>query len=638
MLRNELLNNGYHFDLIEPKKRIINILWTFFIILFLVPVIWIYLLLIGGDIDNIIIPYVDFDISVINVMIIMIPVLYLISKEIITSIFRSGQSKNIENKLYSNSEMPMITYREAFKGWQIILIYLIPLIFMYPLLFIISIMSGGNVNLLILIFIMSFLMSFDLTLVIYVFFLNIRYKFDYIAVNNNIYSLTLYSTKHLERKQHVNPIKIIKKKTINIIDNLPEMRKILIPVICAGLLLVLGYNIFLNNKEMFIELNPNDFDTYLKYCDAMQPAVKDNNSFAEYTGCEILAGRNIIYCNDDGSVIYYDGKKDSVIRLDIYDNAQRLCIYEECRNNPEEYCGHMPNFVTNGCYADGVLYGFREYVSTNKKGLKIDKNYIIRYDIDTNIMDKFIELKTEEDGAYINKNFGLIYSEDALNKEYISKLQCFNNGYFYGSYPTETVFVLPTKPPVSGMIYRCNEDMRNFSVLMDLGYVTAIDIHTGHTIGYYSISARQVDVYGEYIYYVLDNASRLCRYNMKMKTTDEFISGIEEFYIDSDYLYYAVYDYVTYGGNLYHAKIIYRVKIDGNYTDYENKVTYVDFANPTLVYKPEHEYFLIDWNVKDNYVYTVLYVYSDDYDDFNALERTLTRTKINANSEPYVFW
>jgi len=194
---------------------------------------------------------------------------------------------------------------------------------------------------------------------------------------------------------------------------------------------------------------------------------------------------------------------------------------------------------------------------------------------------------------------------------------------------------------VSGAIYRCNSEMKNFSAVIDLGYNICVDKNTGLTTGYTSNSARQVGVYNNYIYYILDNTSQICRYNMKLKKTDEFIGGVSEFYIDGEYLYYTQNNYVTYGdenNHLYSVKSIYRVKIDGDYTDIENKVTYVDFSHPVLVYQPKHEYFLLDWGVKDDYIYTVLSVYSDDYDDFNDLRQTLTRTKINSNAEPYIFW
>ena len=652
MLRSRLLNNGYHFEMKEPKKAVINFIWAVFTVLFVIPAGMIYMMMLNGDIEDIMIislPYIDFDIAIINIMFIAIPFIYFLLREFLTALFRSDAGDYTGNKISpnaTNKEMPIISHREAFRPWQIIVIYLTPLLFIYPLLFIVNIISGGNINLLILTLIMSFLMAFDLALVIYVLFLKIRYTSEYIAVNNHIYSLTLYSEKYIERKVYNNPVKTIKKKLSELTDRLPYLsaKKICVLLIAIGVLAGSVYY-FMSRREIMsdidLNLNPDDFNTYIEYCDAMSPAIKDINSFAEYEDCEILAGRNIIYCNYNGSVIYYDGKKNSVMRLDSYDNAERLCIYEECRNNPGEYCGHMPNFVADGCYSDGVLYGVRQYLSTDKKGAKNLKNYIIRYDIDANTMDKLIEFKPVAEDSFANKNFGILYSEDMLNKEYILRLSCFDENYFYGSNPDEVVFVLPTKPPVSGAIYRCNSEMKNFSAVIDLGYNICVDKNTGLTTGYTSNSARQVGVYNNYIYYILDNTSQICRYNMKLKKTDEFIGGVSEFYIDGEYLYYTQNNYVTYGdenNHLYSVKSIYRVKIDGDYTDIENKVTYVDFSHPVLVYQPKHEYFLLDWGVKDDYIYTVLSVYSDDYDDFNDLRQTLTRTKINSNAEPYIFW
>ena len=679
MLRYNLLENGYHFEVIEPKKRIINFLWAVFSLFFIVPVILIYLVIFTGgieDILNISLLYIDLNNSIINIMFIMIPVIYFIAKEILTALFRSDPGQNTEAKLYSNTEIPITVFREAFKTRQIIIIYLVPQIIMYPLLFILGILSDGNINLLILIFIMSFFMAFDLTLVIYVLLLKIRYNTDYIALNNHIYSMTLYSRTNIERKVYSDIIKDkIHKVTKSIRYSMPSAKKIVIPLIALGVLAV-SLNYFISNKEIFIDVNPDDFDTYLEYCDAMNPAIKKYggdiySDSGDYTGCEILVGGNIIYCNDDGSVIYYDGKKNSVMRLDINDEAERLCVYEDCRNNIDGKCGHMPNFAAGGCYSDGVLYSVRQYWSTYKETMKILKSYIVRYNINSNKMDKLIEFEMGDDDVYVrnmmidggciyawvsagydeylqkeaesstemmdlsvvkidleSENACIIYSEDARNKEQILKLSCFYGGYIYGSNPTETVFVLPTMMPVSGTIYKCDSDMKNFSVIIDLGYITLRDPITKFITGYNSVSARQIDVYHEYIYYILDTGYELCRYNTKMKKTDEFITGVQDFYIDGSFLYYTK-AYEEEASYIYPANI-YRVKLDGDYTDIENKVTYIDFANSTKAYKiePEYHYFR-EWGVKDNYVYTVL------YSDGN---KTLSRTKINSNSEPYIFW
>ncbi|MCL1859431.1 MAG: DUF5050 domain-containing protein [Oscillospiraceae bacterium] len=677
MLRNDLLDENYHFEIVEPKKIIINLIWFVFAALFIVPALLLYFAIFTEAIEslNLPLPYIEFNIMILNFIFIAAPVIYFLLKEILTYILGSDKSGATEMKLYTNVEMPINAYRDAFKTWQIIIIYLIPMIFMYPLICIVSIISGGNINLLILAVVMSFFMSFDLTLVIYVLFLKIRYNAEYIAMNKHVYSLSLYSKESIKRKVYSDIIKekLHKfKKSIKIPKHFTKI--ICAVIIIAGLLFVLLNN-FILNKEIFYNPDPEDFENYLEYCDAMNPAIKkyggdtysnyDNDNFIpDYTGCEILAGRNIIYCNDDDSVIYYDKIKDSVIRLTDGGKTERLCIYEYCRNNPDEYCGHMPNFVADGCYSDGVLYGVRQYWSTYKNTMKILKSYIIRYDIVSNELDKLIEFEMGDDDVFIRNmmvygenlyawvsagydeylqkeaesasdmmdlsvvkidlrggNGRIIYSEESRNKEQILNLTRFYEGYFYGSIPAETIVVTPTMVPVGGVIYKCDADMKSFNAVLDLGYITRIDAVTGLTVEYVSINALELDIYNEYIYYIDNMGNGLCRYNTKMQKKEEGLcNNLSEFYIDGDMMYYTVF-----GG-----REIYRVKLDGEYTDYENQVTYVDFANPTVVYRLEPGDFFGEWSVKDDCVYAVLYVKNNI--------KTLARIKINSNAGPYIFW
>ena len=676
MLRYHLLENSYFFELKEPKKSVINLLWGFFAILFILPSIWIYLIMYNGDFERLLpLPYINFNMTIVNVIFIGSPFIYFIAKEVLTTLFCADKNSNMEMKLSPNTEIPISVYREAFKTWQIIIIYLAPLVFMYPFIFIMSIMSGGNINLLILLLIMSFLMSFDVTLATYVLFLKIRYDAEYIAINNHIYSLTLYSKKKIESKIHDSPIKIIKTKIIQITE-MPQIQKIPVKKICVSLILVgvVAYSAyhFAVNNDIISNINPDDFNTYIEYCDATKPMIKKysgdvydssfNTIIEESLGCEILAGGNLIYCNDDGSVIYFDSEKNSIMRLDNEDRSERLCIYEECRNNLNERCGHMPNFISGGCYSDGVLYGVRQYWSTYKESMKILKSYVIRYDIYSNKMDKLIEFEMGDDDVFIrrmeidgsnlyvwysagydeylkkeaeslsemldltvaridlaNKSAYIIYSENARDKEQAMKLTCFHGGYIYGSFPTETITVPPHMMPVSGTIYKCDSDMKSFNTVVDLGYITVKD-EAGFIKEYSSISARKIDIYNEYIYYIVDMCNEFCRYNMKMKKIESLTTGVQNFYINGDFLYYTM----MYGDNS-----IYRVKLDGDYTDFENKVTYVDFTHPTAVYKPKPNDYFSEWGVKDNCIYILSYP---------GGKKTLSRIKINSISDPYIIW
>ena len=64
MLRNELIENGYHFKTIEPKKPVINFIWTIFALLFTIPAVLLYFSILSGSIEKINLPlfYIDMDI------------------------------------------------------------------------------------------------------------------------------------------------------------------------------------------------------------------------------------------------------------------------------------------------------------------------------------------------------------------------------------------------------------------------------------------------------------------------------------------------------------------------------------------------------------------------------------------------
>ena len=656
MLRYDLLEKSYHFEMKEPKKSIINLVWAGFALLLIFPALLLYLMIFNGDIEsmNLPLPYLDLDVAILNIMFIAVPFLYFISKEVLTSMFCSNKNSHGEMKLSSDIEMPISVYREAFKTWQVIIIYLLPMIVMYPLLMLISVMTGENIYILIMILIMSFLMSFDLTLTIYALLLKIRYDYDYIAVNNHVYSLTLYSKTYVERKKYDSPVKTIKKKIKSI--NIPglSVKKVIIPVIIIGLFAVI-LNYVLLNKDIFYKPNPDDFDTYLEYCDAMNPAIRkyDGDIYSDiygssaggnfFAGCEILAGNNIIYCNDDDTVIYFDDEKDSVMRLGYGDKSERLCIYEDCRNNLNENCGHMPNFLIKGCYTNNVLYGVRSYTFIDKKGRTISNSYIIRYGTESNLLDKLIEFEMGDESSHIHKMFAngrylyavvsaddmtqltvvrinlvnqdacIVYADekDANDRDKIEELIYYRNN-IYCSVPSKPVKM--TSMPVGGSIYSCSSDMTRFNLIEpDLGcYAVYKD---GDLIGYKAYTARQIDVYGDYMYYSSDNGA-FYRCNMKLDRKEMLHYNIQNFYINDDMLYYN-----TYGDT------IYRLKLDDYYTDSENEITYIDFANSTEVYKPEPGCTLDSWSIKDDYIYAVL--------SFNE-NKNLTRIKINSNSEPYI--
>jgi len=679
MLRNDLIEKGYHFKIIEPKKPVINLIWAIIALLFIAPAILIYFSIFSGFIENIDLPlfYIDIDIVIINIIFVGTPLIYFVFKEILTFLFCSYKKEKIEMKLYSETDIPIGVTREAFKPWQIIRIYLIPLLFIYPLLIITGILSGGNINLLILTFIMSFFMSFDLTLVIYVLYIKIRYDADYIAIKNHVYMLTLYSKKYIERKEFADLItanlKKIKRKremlAISIEKKMPAIKIISICIIFIGLSSALVYYLFLP-EEKILEVKRDDFDSYLEYINHTPPVIKSfdgdiltasNIIEGDYTGCAILAGRNIIYCGDNGSVIYSDSENNAVMRLDTRNNAERLCIYEDCKGKLDEYCGHLPDFISKGCYSDGVLYGVQ---SSNKNGREI--SHIIRYDIGSNIMDKLIEFEIEDESTYVHdifiqsKYLYVVYSsyfyidgrrnmanltiaridlenEDACivysdnrNPNVQDKIEglMYNNDRIISS--------------SDGILYRVGADM-SFTILTSFGgeRIQSFNTHAGNI--YYLAG-----VLNGYIFDMDKKAYQTellididFRQGVKCDVHSDFpgakncniFYGLVAFCIDGDFIYWTVFEShnimgesgLQIGSDYIEDGIIYRARLDN---DPENN--FIDFHGRTPIYMPESGYSLGEWNIQEGYIYAVLY--SDDG------YRTLSRTRIGSSAAPYVFW
>jgi len=651
MLRNELLDQGYDFKLVEPKKTVINFIWAALTIIFMTPVLLIYLAIYSDALGDLPLPYIDFHAAVINIMFVAAPVIYLVLKEVLTTLFCFDKNRDIKMKLHSGTDMPINAQREAFKSWQIITAHIIPAVIIYPVLFIISMMSGANINLLILFFIMSFLMSFDYTLVIYILFIKIRYNAKYIAANKHIYSLTLYSKKHIQPEKSERRVK---NKSFRFpgmprLSISPKVKKICGSVILAGLLFsFVIYYFVLNKYEEVIKINIF--------------ASSHDTAAMNYTGSERLAGGNIIYCGDNDSLIYSDSKKDSVMRLDAAGSTERLCINEYCRNNLDEYCGHMPDFISAGSYSDGGLYGVQSYASTNNKDREILISYVVRYDIALNRIDKLAEFETKDESTHIRdifiyshylyatvfsyydvydalgnydleaslatssnmtvarlnlaaKTASILYSDkkNPHNQDKIGKLIYSRNNIF-SAVPPEPIRLLL---PANGTIYHFDSELDKFSTSIDLGYYTIQDPDE-HVVWYIPILARQIDIYNDHIYYTVDIGSALYRYNVKTNQEEALVYSVFNFSIEDDWLYY--------GKN----NVIYRVKLDDYYyIDSVNDIPYIDFNNATAIYNPEPGCFLGDWSVKDGNLYVVLYEYGN---------KNLRRININSNAVTHIFW
>jgi len=334
MLRNNLLENGYHFKMIEPKKTIINLIWAAWSLLLMVPVILIYLAMYSGGTENIPLPYINFPIIVVNIMFFVMPAIYLIMKEILTSFFCTERNRNIEMKLHSHTDMPINAQREAFKAWQLIMIHSVPFIIVYPLLFIITVVSGANINLFIVDSVMAFLISFDLTLAIYMLFVKIKDDANYIALNSHIYSFTLYSltNKYIEREKYTDKIKDKLTDMSRTIEIPRKIKKIGGSVILAGLIvsLIISRFIFPDDK-LFGVASADPADSY-NIMDAVRvSAYIYNDSDAVYAlerlkinEAGLTAPITIADIEESGLYLEIEGIREIVNRIDVFSEDMDL--------------------------------------------------------------------------------------------------------------------------------------------------------------------------------------------------------------------------------------------------------------------------------------------------------------------------
>jgi len=673
MSRNHLLENGYNFRLIEPKKHLIKILWAIFALVFLAANAGVFLAVLSDSLSGLPLPYVEFGIYVTNILFVALPFIYFMAKSVLAVLCCTDQTQNMALKA-DETGGPSLKIKEALKTRQIVLIYFVPALAMSVSLFAITLISGGNLNFFILVFIMAIFMSYDFTLVVFVLALKIAYRPDYIGINNHVYSMTLYSkgyaadgggakqTKKYRPKPGLPDFALVRKMS-------PAQKRL--GLLAAAVLVFAGVAVYSSIKRAKEEKQPDidDFATYLAYCDAMKPAIRGYGGdpmaipgTAPGEGFKRLAGGNIIHCNDDGSAIYFDKGKNAVMRLDSGGKSERLCVYEKCRGNPDQKCGHIPEFVGGGVYADGFLYGARQYMATDKKGREVLRAYVIRYDTGSNTMDKLIEFERGEEDAYIRNmvldggflyvwvsagydafagrelteetemlDLGVVkidlgeesacvlYSEGTQRKDYVLNLSRFCGGYIFGAAPKSPLAVPYSSVPVGGVIYRCGLDIKSFAPVVDLGYFLTTDGE------YVSICARQFDIYGDAIYYTTTAGSELYRHNMRLTQSSQsesetLFDNVSKFCIDGGYLYYDI-AYAK-GDGSHRTNVIYKTKIEEYYMDFS-------FNSAFAAYVPEEGTHIGAWDVHGGDIYVALRVGSTG---------RLSRVKSSSNAEPYVFW
>jgi hypothetical protein len=145
MSRNNLLENGYNFKIIEPKKYLINIFWAVFALIFLAANCVIFLAVLSDSLNRMILPYIEFSVYVINILFIGLPFLYFISKSFLAVLCCADKTQNMTMDS-DETGGPSLKIREALKTRQIMLIYFVPAFVITAVLLAITLISGGNMN------------------------------------------------------------------------------------------------------------------------------------------------------------------------------------------------------------------------------------------------------------------------------------------------------------------------------------------------------------------------------------------------------------------------------------------------------------------------------------------------------------
>jgi len=197
----------------EPNPTFITVVWVFLTVCIIAGTFTAVLATVGKIPGDSVDPLEKFyenagAFAYITVMVLPL-ILYMEFKFIMTLLCCHASAKSsIHLKLLEGTAMPVCFCREAFRVWQTVLIYCVPIALMYLPIFYLCLTSGAGPIYIIILFFMGFFMAYDLTLVLYVLFYKIKDKMDYISIDHHVYYLTLY------KKPYANTSKKAAKENI----------------------------------------------------------------------------------------------------------------------------------------------------------------------------------------------------------------------------------------------------------------------------------------------------------------------------------------------------------------------------------------------------------------------------------------
>jgi len=382
---------------------------------------------------------------------------------------------------------------------------------------------------------------------------------------------------------------------------------------------------------------------------------------------------DMLYCNDNGSTIWFDPNNDNLYRLS---NGQKtkMCQNEKCRSDIDGECTHMP--IYNYLYSDGFLYftyGGYDYIPVEYEGEIYGKKtsqgvFVYRYNVDTYEIEKLMEFQGIEccemvlNGRYLyamtytwemsdannpprlykadysitridlyHQNAVVVYS-DLSNRDDFDKISEYPNQFKF----TDDKIVMPVNNQSLNLssISMSSIDMNYIITLIEFEHENIRNIYL-YDNDIYFMSEQRVG-YGENTVY----ENRLCRVNIEMygkylsdyivshPNNDDIIlldsnkreilhRNIGNFCIDGEYLYY------TFTGDT----ILYRINLD-----YSREFS---FNSSSTVYTPEQgeSFHPFDWKVCGGYLYAIAFT-----EDGSGNSGWRFRQKLYTEQKPYLFY
>ena len=202
MLKYDLRQQDYSMRDKAPNQLIITMVWVFLTIFLIIGTFTFVFMNVGSRLGNESDPLAYFyeALGPFSLLIIMVGplVLYMILKFFMTLLFcHSIAHSSIHLKILEGTAMPVCFCREAFKVWQTVLMYFVPVVLIYSAIFWLCVTSGANAMYMILLFFMTFYIAYDLTLVLYVLLYKLIYRIDYISIDHHVYFMTLYNKSYV---------------------------------------------------------------------------------------------------------------------------------------------------------------------------------------------------------------------------------------------------------------------------------------------------------------------------------------------------------------------------------------------------------------------------------------------------------